>query len=656
MLSLQRVFAALLLLCPLAALAAPPPIRDLPLAEIQERVGGKPNWTYANYTAGRGRGAASMACPSPVVVGSTLEELTVSYTADAAGVAPGGTVSVWFPPGSTPPQADDPAAPGHLSVTSGGTALTPAFEQVWFFRPMKRFQAPQHRLFATATLEQGLGAGETVVFTWRNVTAPRFARRWAGDPFLTRVYADHDADGWEEEIAASPWVPLVSLPANRLAARTRSMAVVGEPVRVAVMALDANDNPDRAYRGVVRLAAEGEGAALPPAHAFTAVDAGSHAFEVTFDRPGYHWLTAIDEAAGFSAAVNPVEVFAATPRYRLYWGDLHVHTEMSADAINAAHTVSSYEGSYRIGRDRYGLDFMANTDHHGWDQGNYSSEDWADMVRTTNAMNAPGRFVTLVAAEMSHGKGDQNIYFRGDTAPFLQTGPNHPYALWDFLQGRECFAVPHHFAQSMRAWDWENFDPELMRIAEIFSNHGRGEYVGNEPHYSHHPTPTLEGRTWQDQLARGRKLGAIAASDDHWARPGCLGLAGVWAEDLTREAIYDALKARRCCATTNARAILRVDVNGAPMGSVIPAAEVSRVTVRGATPSPILEAHVLRNNAVVYEAPFDGRTLDFTWEDAEADGPAWYYVRVKMAPRENAEMGLRNQPEFAWSSPVWVEE
>ena len=72
----------------------------------------------------------------------------------------------------------------------------------------------------------------------------------------------------------------------------------------------------------------------------------------------------------------------------------------------------------------------------------------------------------------------------------------------------------------------------FANFAEIFSNHGRGEFYGNEPHYSHHPGPTLEGQSWQDQLATARQLGCIAASDDHWARPGNCGLAAVWAQQL----------------------------------------------------------------------------------------------------------------------------
>ena len=46
-------------------------------------------------------------------------------------------------------------------------------------------------------------------------------------------------------------------------------------------------------------------------------------------------------------------------------------------------------------------------------------------------------------------------------------------------------------------------------------------------------------------------------------------LTGVWAEALTREALFEALWARRCFATNGARVMLDVRVNGMPMGSEV---------------------------------------------------------------------------------------
>jgi hypothetical protein len=152
---------------------------------------------------------------------------------------------------------------------------------------------------------------------------------------------------------------------------------------------------------------------------------------------------------------------------------------MSSDARSDAHTTSTYEGSYMIGRYRYFLDFQANTDHHDLTDMDYGLARSEEMKQITNHAYEPGNFVTLIANELSHGKGDQNVYFPGDDAPFLLANvQHHPYAVWDTLAAYECFTVPHHVAQSMRPWQWENFNPELMGVVEFHGNH---------PHYSPHP-------------------------------------------------------------------------------------------------------------------------------------------------------------------------
>lgn len=647
------VLVALALTTAAYAESVPKAVRGLPLDEIKELVGGKPNWAYVNYTAGRGVGAASVLCPSPVQVGTIVPEAVVTVTAGPGGIAPGGQISVWLPVGASPPQTENPEGNGYIAAETGGKALDLLVQPVWFFRANRMFSNEKHIMFATVTLADGLPEGGTVTYTWRQFYVGSFTRRWAEDPFPFRVFIDHDADGWEEEIAESPFVPRIPAEANRLALRAQSTAVVGEKVRLTLMALDRFDNPARGYRGMVQFSGASADS-LPAPYSFTQLDAGAHTFQATFGAPGYYWVTVSDEAGDITAESNPIEVLAEAPAYRLYWGDLHVHTEMSSDAVNAAWTVSTYDGSYNIGRYRYGLDFMANTDHHGFTQGNYAYEDWRRMMRITNDANAPGKFATLVAVEVSHGRGDQNVYFLGDHMPFLNTGPRHPLDLWDFLKDYECFTVPHHFAQSMRPWKWENFDPDLMKVVEVFSNHGRGEFFGNEPHYSHHPKPTLEGNTWQDQLAKGRKLGVIASTDDHWSRPGYCGLAAVWAKALTREALYWSIKDRHCYATTNARAILRFTVNGEEMGQVVKTRKAPKLALRGATPAEILEIHVVKDNEVVFEGPAGGRSFDCTWTDDAFEGEAYYYVRVKMAGRPNAEDFLRDKPEYVWSSPIWV--
>ena len=76
-------------------------------------------------------------------------------------------------------------------------------------------------------------------------------------------------------------------------------------------------------------------------------------------------------------------------------------------------------------------------------------------------------------------------------------------------------------------------------------------------------------------LEQGYHVGLMCGSDDHTGHPGNNparksqrgGLAAVFAQDRTRESIFDALVARRVYGTTLARIFLDVRVAGAPMGT-----------------------------------------------------------------------------------------
>ena len=149
----------------------------------------------------------------------------------------------------------------------------------------------------------------------------------------------------------------------------------------------------------------------------------------------------------------------------------------------------------------------------------------------------------------------------------------------------------------------------------------------------------------------------MAASDDHAGRPGKTdwlrvrraypgGLAAVFAPELTREAIWDALWNRRCYATTGTRIALEFEVNGAPMGSILtgehpePAIEVA---VTGTEAVTFVE--VLRGREVIHEYTGNGPSVGFTITDPEPpEGDTYYYVRVTQA-----------DAEMAWSSPIWID-
>ena len=109
---------------------------------------------------------------------------------------------------------------------------------------------------------------------------------------------------------------------------------------------------------------------------------------------------------------------------------------------------------------------------------------------------------------------------------------------------------------------------------------GSYEYKG-APREAGRSTPS-PGYFIQDAWARGTVIGVIA-SPDHG---GGYGKACVFAPELSREAILDALRARRCYGTTAAKIFLDVRVDGHLMGEKLaaPAGRAVEVKIRVCCP------------------------------------------------------------------------
>src|SRR5690606_2941544 len=105
------------------------------------------------------------------------------------------------------------------------------------------------------------------------------------------------------------------------------------------------------------------------------------------------------------------------------------------------------------------------------------------------------------------------------------------------------------------------------------------------------------------------------------------GLTCILAEALTRDALFTALRERRCYGTTGPRMDLRFTVNGQPMGSLLPAATTYRVEAAVRTVAPLEELalyagrerlHVVRPEA--FSTLGESRRLRIRWGGAASRG------------------------------------
>ncbi len=372
---------------------------------------------------------------------------------------------------------------------------------------------------------------------------------------------------------------------------------------------------------------------------------------------------------------------------QLYWGVIHGHTQHS-DGIGTA------ENYYSCMRDDNRLDFGSISDHdHEWET---TDEDWEVIQKVTAEANEPGRYVTLPGYEWAkwrkNGDGDRNVYYDVDYQPMYRSGDDfHPTPpdLFEALAGHRAIVIPHHPASTGNWCDYKDHDPEKERLVEIYSVWGNSErsvHDGN-PYPMRYPKCARTGFSdvpldsgekpegfVQRALAMGRRLGFTGGGDDHDGHPGDPiatgaepfrhrdGLMGVWADELTRESVFQAMYDRRTYATTGARIVGLFTVADQPMGSEIELADRPELADQRTISawlvgeSKIAQVEVVRNNETVHRQLGEGSELDLTWTDTEPladlaltpvddDQPpfVFYYLRV-----------LQSDGHMAWLSPVWI--
>lgn len=433
-----------------------------------------------------------------------------------------------------------------------------------------------------------------------------------------------------------------------------SLVTPDEEIPVAHVALDAFGNPTRRVR-----------AQFPPA--------ATEAEEMDL-RPGAHFVDRVridDERVGLRGQSNPIEL-VEDPEHRLFWGEIHGHTCISD---GGQRTPDQY---YRWGRDAALLDFCAIADHDFGIALHDPEKYWAMMLNAARDFNESGRFVTIPGWEISHAGltegetyGHKNVYFLGDRdVPFLSCSPygksraHQSYTQIEELVerleewGGEFMLVDH---TSHQMTDWDRFVEEHTRLVELYSFFG-----GSEAMDTPFPVGRLsEGSTARDGLDRGCMVGFTAGTDTHMGAPAAYretsfgrgrvpGLTAVWAAELSRHAIWDALCNRRTYATRGERILLHASVNDEMMGGEITLQapdEPRRINVSVAGTAPLERIDVIHNGSVGYSWTGDGSwdiTITVPHEEpmrplAAAPGLGYYYVRV-----------LQEDGGVAWSSPTWV--
>jgi len=329
--------------------------------------------------------------------------------------------------------------------------------------------------------------------------------------------------------------------------------------------------------------------------------------------------------------------------YHLYWLDPHGHTELSADAEGETDVL------HRYARHKAQLDgvVMTDNDHYLLPMTN---TEWRHTCHAAELFNTPGRFVALPGYEWTRGTTREEDYT-----------PNHRSVI-----------LPHPADKIVR---WSEVDGDLKAlhafvrkaVGLVHAHHQEWELAGDplevniEAASSWQAYLDVDPSCYHRHLLEGRRIGLIAGSDEHRRNPGLGGaLTGVWAEELTRDSIMDALRSHRCYATTGRRVIVDFRANGLPMGSVLREREVT-LELDIAAPVPITAVELIDTGRVIHR--WDAASAKEVRERCEVtvrDERRFFYVKVLLEGPvfDRTDMPSNLQPALgarAWSSPVWIE-
>jgi hypothetical protein len=578
----------------------------------------------------------------PFVAGSHAE-LTLIYTAGKFGIDDTGMIKISWRTTSDmgKPQFDKPAAANFTTVeASNGARL-----DVWFdrlnIRPyantlLIRVGRGYLRAGDMLTIRLGDHRQGSPGFRLQTNCEERVELRTSVDAFATYEFT---------ELPEQPAFALVAGPAASWKAVWPSLALTGEPFRLAVLAEDMWGNPTTQAEQALTLLPSRKVAGLPARIVFEPGDGPRVIENLTVDAAcdlDLRILAGSEEVA----RANPMRVVDSAARRR-YWGDLH---GQSGETIG----MGSAESYFRYARDLAFLDIVG---HQGNDF-QITDAFWQKLNRLTAQFDDPGRFVCVPGYEWSGNTGmggDRNIFFRREGRPIrrsshiLVEGQTSTAAiatadeLFRELRGEDAVVIAHvggRYADISYA-----HDGRLERAVEVHSTWGTFEWL------------------LHDAFAQGYRVGVVCHSDDHKGRPGATrpgastfgaigGLTCYLMPELARDALFEALRRRRHYGTTGTR--LYLDLNGsfaqpvlafaedpqlagaaqseptqvreAMMGDIIrPGAIPMRLTAEVIGTAPIERVDVMHGTAVAqtirpYGAADLGRRVRLLWQGAEYRG------------------------------------
>lgn len=350
---------------------------------------------------------------------------------------------------------------------------------------------------------------------------------------------------------------------------------------------------------------------------------------------------------------NPVQAEPA-PGMRVVWGDMHCHTFL-ADGVGTLKQNIDYARNQAF-LDVFGFaEHLFTTPEYDAKPVDKHSSDWATLgplvAETVREAYEPHRFVTILGYEYSPRdvptpSGDLCVFSPEDKWEEMPMA-FEATDLFALARQQGAIAIPHVGGRRMDL-DLVRLNSEVSPVIEIASMHGHFECFA------------------QKALQIGYKIGFVGMSDGHYSMPGYdnwaqngrtpklahrnysaqSAITGFLVSDLTREAVFAAMKNRHTYATTGQRILLDFQIADKIMGESVTIIGLPELNIKVWGTAPIAYLDIIRGDKRLLRVKGRGRMdIRLKWTDEQPlKGETWYYIRV-----------TQKDCSLAWSSPIWVD-
>ena len=427
---------------------------------------------------------------------------------------------------------------------------------------------------------------------------------------------DLRGDGEYVTLEHPPYIAIIGGQAVRLVITAPSYLNPGESFRLTIKAEDQWGNPSQNYQDTVSIKCHG--ITLPMSEiTFEPAHQGVYVLEgCCFPDAGTYRIEVHDRVNGLISKSNPIICIDEPPKYRLYWGDLH------GGQVELAEKIPNF---FQYARDVSAMDFTGyQRNDHG-----LSPEDWKIQQKAEERFYQPNRFVPLPGFEWSgttNSGGHHNVYFRRLFQPIRRSGHSeledkseidtdlpHIMDVYKAYRSKDVVVIPHVGGYPA---DLAFHEPTLEPAIEITSTHGSFEWF------------------LEDALQRGYIVGFLGGSDGYTGRPGGEypghlerryskgGYTGLYSEALTLKGLLEALKARRCYATTGTgeRIIVNLTADDRVMGEAYFSRSPPNLSGFVAGTAPLEAVDLFRGLEIIYSHPlpltYSSNRVRLLWDGA----------------------------------------